>query len=113
MADMRAAILAIQADASLTEAEKARRRQDLFAGKWAPAPAAGGARLAAPPPPSEPPLSRSSAAAFHSPSTSSAKPTRPLPVAPRPAGGREPFVPRGRAFLGAGLLAETWRQAGN
>ena len=48
--EMRAAIMAIEADASLTEAEKARRRQDLFAGKWAPAPAAGGARLRGPAP---------------------------------------------------------------
>lgn len=38
-AAMRKAIVAIMMDGSLSEAEKALKRQALMAGKWAPAPA--------------------------------------------------------------------------
>lgn len=38
-AAMRKAIVAIMMDASLSESEKALKRQALMAGKWAPAPA--------------------------------------------------------------------------
>ena len=93
MADKLAEVKKIQADPTLTDAEKAKRRQALFAGKWAPAGAPAsrecprGRAGPAPPGPRRP--------VWDGGARRSDPPLLPPPRPPRPRG------PRGRGPVGA------------